>query len=199
MEQPPPLTPEEITELSSKEYAQLGQPQVVKVFGILHVIFAAFGILSGVWALFVTLFGNPIMKMMAKNPDMKAQVEAQAVIEEQMFSIALVSTFIGLFIACLMMTAGIKLLQKRKNGLKWSNRYAWTSLAGKAFNLVIGLAFTLPMMKEMNTGTAGVGAMEGVLIGSIIGGVLVTCIYPILTLVLLNRPNTKNWFANQPG
>jgi hypothetical protein len=51
-EQPPPLTPQEIAVLQAAQYAGLGQPQTVMVFGIMHVVFAGFGLLGGAWAYF---------------------------------------------------------------------------------------------------------------------------------------------------
>ncbi len=35
------------------------------------------------------------------------------------------------------------------------------------------------------------------LVASKIAVTLATCAYPVLTLILLNRPNTKAWFAAQ--
>jgi hypothetical protein len=49
------------------------------------------------------------------------------------------------------------------------------------------------MIKEMTS-----GAMQGVMLGLMIFGIVITCAYPILTLVLLNHPRTKEWFAAQP-
>lgn len=196
------MTPQEVSELADKEYAQTGQPQPVKIFGIMHVIFSAFGILFGLWGLLVVLVGNPLMKFMSQSPEMRAQMQAQQAMQDQMMEVTLIATFLGLLIAGLMLTAGIRLLQKRRSGLKWSNRYAWTSLVGKLVNLIIALAYTYPIMKESNalaaSGSPMGGAMESVMLASMIGGVLVACVYPVLTLVFLNRPKVKTWFANQP-
>lgn len=49
----PPLTPQDIAVMQVAHYAQLGQPQTVKVFGIMRVIFAGFGLLGAVWSIFV--------------------------------------------------------------------------------------------------------------------------------------------------
>jgi hypothetical protein len=105
-----------------------------------------------------------------------------------------------------MIVAGVKLLKKRRDALKWSNRYAWTSLAGKVVNLILAFLYTFPMMKEMTermaTGTPGAPAMpvamSGIMVGSAVLTILVMCTYPVLSLILLNRPRTKEWFAAQP-
>lgn len=195
------MTPQEMSELAGREYAQLGQPQVVKVFGILHVVFAALGILGSIWGLFVAFAGNPFLGLGGSNPAMAAQAKAEAAMQERMLPYTIGSTAITLVIASLMLTAGILLLKKRKSGLKWSNRYAWTSLVGKVLNAIMIFTITYPAAKEMTDQMSGASPMpgffEGIMLASMLFGVLVPCIYPILTLVLLNRPNVKTWFANQ--
>ncbi len=205
-EQPPPLTPQEIEIMQAAQYADTGQPQTVKVFGIMHVIFGAYGILTILLA-FVAMAGvNPYLALIPKTPAASAQMEQQAEMQTEMLPMTIAATVISVVITAFILTAGILMLKRRRNGLKWSNRYAWTSLAGKAFNAVIAIFYTYPMMEEMMSKSGGgaampgamAGAMEWVMIGSMVFGILITCIYPILTLVLLNRPKTKEWFAAQP-
>jgi len=201
MEQPPPLTPQEMTARQTAEYANVGQPQTVKIFGIMHVIFAGFGFLSLIWTVILLTAGNPVFLFMPKTPEIAAQIKAQEAMQGQMMSVTVVSGLLTLVIGSIMLVAGIQLLKKRKAGLKWSNRYAWTSLAGKAVNIVLAFAFTMPAMKSSlasGGGSLPVGAPEAIMIGSIVFGIVITCLYPILALVLLNRPKTKEWFAAQP-
>lgn len=200
MEQPPELTPQEIYNMQQHH---LGQPQTVKIFGILHVILAAYGLLTSVFAVYVVVVGNPFLALMPKNPAMAAQAELQAEMQQKIMPASVITTVVTLILAVLLLIAGIKLLKKRKNALKWSNRYAWTSLAGKAVNLVLAFTYTIPMTKEMmaamSPATPGMpGAVGGVMVVTTILGILVMCTYPILTLTLLNRPNVKEWFAAQP-
>ena len=148
MEQPPPLSPEEVSNLAGAEYAQLGQPQTVKVFGILHIAFAAFGLLSSIWTIFISVAGNPFLNLSAANPAAQAQAKAQLAMEKQMLPATVAMTVLTVIIAALMLTAGIKMLKKRKDGLKWSNRYAWTSLFGKAINLVVAITISIPATKK---------------------------------------------------
>lgn len=202
MEQPPPLSPQEIAAMQTAQYSDLGQPQTVKVFGIMHVIFAAFGLLSSVWAVFVIAVGNPFLKLMPKTPEMAAQAKAQAAMEADMMPMTAISTVITVIVGLLMLKAGIMLLKKRRSGLLWSNRYAWTSLAAKVVNIGLAFVYTVPAMKEMAStmpgGAAMPGGMEWIMIGSMLFGIIIMSAYPILTLILLNRPKTKEWFAAQP-
>lgn len=201
-QQPPPLTPQDIAAMQTAQYADLGQPQTVKVFGIMHVIFAAYGLLMSVWTIFALAVGNPFENMFPKTPQMEAQAKAQAAMQEDMMPMTVISTILTVIVAAIMLKAGILLLKKRRAGLAWSNRYAWSSLASKAVNIVLAFIYTFPAMKKMAAVTAGgvmpVGQMEIIMIGSTILTLVVMCAYPILTLVLLNRPKTKEWFANRP-
>lgn len=202
--QPPPLTPQEIAAMQTAQYASLGQPQTVKVFGILHVVFAALGLLGAVWVVFENVVGNPFENLMPQTPEMAAQAKAQEAMEQGMMPMTVISTILTVIVGLLMLKAGILLLKKRRDGLLWSNRYAWSSLAVKFVNLILTFIYVIPAMKEMAsmpgpTSAMPPGMMESIMIGSVLVGLAIPAVYPILTLVLLNRPKTKEWFANQPA
>ena len=189
--------------MQAAQYADLGQPQTVKVFGIMHVIFAAFGLLSSVWAVFVIVVGNPFLNLMPQTPEMAAQAKAQAAMEQSMMPMTVISTVLTVIVGVIMLRAGILLLKKRRNGLRWSNRYAWSSLASKVVNIALALIYTMPAMKEMTampgaTSALPPGQMEMIMIVTMLLTIVAMSAYPILTLILLNRPRTKEWFANRP-
>lgn len=202
-QQPPSLTPQDIAAMQAVQYADLGQPQTVKVFGIMHVIFAGYGLLVAVWTVFVLAVGNPLENMFPKAPQMEAQAKAQAAMEQGMMPITMISTILTVIVAAIMLKAGFLLLKKRGSGLRWSNRYAWSSLASMVVNIVLTFIYTVPAMKQMAAVTAGgvmpMGQMETIMIGTMVVTFVVMSSYPILTLILLNRPKTKEWFANRPG
>jgi hypothetical protein len=201
-QQPPSLTPQDIAAMQAAQYADLGQPQTVKVFGIMHVIFAVYGLLMSAWTVFVLAVGNPFENMFPQTPQMEAQAKAQAAMEEGMMPMTVISTVLTLIVAAIMLKAGILLLKKRGSGLGWSNRYAWASLASKVVNIVMTFIYTVPAMKQMAAVTAGgvmpVGQMEMIMIGTMLVTFVLMSSYTILTLILLNRPKTKEWFANRP-
>ncbi|RYD23434.1 MAG: hypothetical protein EOP88_04135 [Verrucomicrobiaceae bacterium] len=183
-----------------------GDPPAVKVFGILHLVFAGLGILFAAWGLFVAIVGNPILKLQSA-PGMESQVQAQLDMQEKIKPMTLTSGVLSLLVAVPMIIAGVRLVKKRGSGLKWSNIYAFSSLAAKAVNLVLTFTVMVPAMEEMTRtiiGSSGApasasGVLSGVMMGSAVGGVLITCVYPVLTLILLNRPPVKDWAARQPG
>lgn len=202
-QQPPSLTPQDIATMQTAQYADLGQPQTVKVFGIMHVIFAGFGLLSSLWAVFIIVVGNPFINLMPKTPEMAAQAKAQAALQHDMMPMTVISTILSVAVGLIMLRAGVLLLKKRRSGLPWSNRYACASLASKVVNIVLAFVYTMPAMKEMMAssmpkGTSLPGGMEWIVIGSTLLTILAMSAYPVISLVLLNRPKTKEWFAAQP-
>ena len=178
--------------------ALLGEPPAVRVFGILHLVFAGFGLIGAGWGLFVALVGNPFLKF---GP--ASQMDAQIAMQSKISPVTITSGILSLLVAVPMIIAGIQLLQKRRNGLKWSNTYAWSSLGAKLINLVLAVTIMIPAMQEMTQGmlasskapAAVSGMMSGFMAVGAIGGVVVSCVYPILALALLNRPATQAWFA----
>lgn len=139
---------------------------------------------------------------MPKTPQLAKQMEIEAQMQDKMMVATVVALGMSVVLAVLILIAGIKLLKKRRSGLVWSNRYAWTSLVGKVITLILTFLYTIPAMRAMTVDPAMPAAAHAVMrstmvIGAVVG-VVATCIYPILTLVLLNRPNTKQWFAAQP-
>ncbi len=200
MEQPPPLSQEEINQLASQQYAQLGEPQPVKVLGIFHVIFGAIGALGSLWTIYVIVMGNPFLKMAGDNPG----VDFQRKLEESTKVYTVIGTAFSVLVTALILTAGIQLLKKRKTALKWSNAYAWSSIGTKVLNLILSFIIVVPMTQKMMSEISGGAAAPpipgfgGIMYASMFGGFLFSIIYPVITLILLNRPNVKQWFANQP-
>lgn len=131
MEQPPPLSPEELAARQTAEFASIGQPQSVKIFGITHLVLGAYGVLTTLFAIVAMIGFNPFLSLMPKSPGASAQMEQQAAMQSEMLPFTIFSTIIAVATTALIITAGILMLKRRRNGLRWSNRYAWTSLLGK--------------------------------------------------------------------
>lgn len=205
MEQPPPLTPEQLAAAQASNQPEIGEPQTVKIFGILHLVFGAYGIFTILSGLVVIFFGNVFMDMLPQSAEMSAQAQAQAEMNDKLMPLNIISTILTIVVTALIITAGVTLLKKRRSGLKWSNRYAIASIFMKLVVAILTITITLPAMKEMmqsqvpaGASTGALGAMEIGMIGGALIGVLLPVIYPALTLVLLNRPATKDWFSNRP-
>lgn len=183
--------------------ALLFEPPAVKVFGILHLVFAGLGILGAVWGLVMTFVGNPFLKFSPPS----AQIEAQIAVQERLAPMTGTNSIISLLVAVPMIIAGIRLLKKRGSGLKWSNIYGVSSLLAKTVNAVFTLVIYVPAMREMTRTIVDSSSSPGVvsdimnvsIAGGVILGIVISCIYPGLTLLLLNRSATRAWFARQPG
>lgn len=188
--------------MQAAQYAETGQPQTVKVFGILHVLLGAYGVFGFILGMFALAGMNPFLAFMPKTPEAVAQMEQQAAMQKEMMPATVIGIILSVATTFLILRAGILLLKRRRGGLKWSNRYAWVSLVGKVFGVVVAALYTFPMIKETIASTPGAktmpAVMESVMIVSMVIGVLIPFIYPILSLFLLNRPATKEWFANRP-
>ncbi len=179
-------------------------PPVVKVMGILHLVFAGFGLIAAVWGLFIAVVGNPFLKLMPATPQMSAQLEAQLAMQEKIKPMTMTSSALSVLVAIPMIIAGIKMLRKHKDGLKWSNIYAVSSLSAKVVNLTLSVTILIPAMQEMTRGIIGKshlpGSVESIMSASMAGGAIIgvvfSCAYPLLTLILLNRTAPKAWFAS---
>jgi hypothetical protein len=147
-QQPPPLTPQDITTMQTAQYANLGQPQTVKVFGIMHILLAVYGFGASVLGVISAFAGNLFYKFMPQTPELAKQMEMEAQMQDKMMVATVVAPVIYLVLAVLILIAGIKLLKKRRSGLMWSNRYAWTSLVGKVITLIITFLYTIPAMRD---------------------------------------------------
>lgn len=178
-------------------------PVAVNVLGVLNLVFAGLGILTAAWGLFMVVAGNPFLKFTHSSPQMSAQLDAQMAMQAKVHPMTITSSILSILVAIPMIVAGIQLLKKRKNALKWSNTYAWSSIGTKFVNLILTVTIMLPAMREMSEGMMKGAHLPGstsdimstFMAAGAIGGILVACAYPILTLILLNRSETKAWFA----
>ena len=181
------------------------EPPVVKIFGILHLVLAGIGLSGALMGLAIALLGNSFLKFAGNSPEIRAQVEAQMSVHEKMAPMNVAGGILSTLVAIPMVIAGIKLLKKRPDCITWSNAYAFTSLGAKVVSMVLAFTLVIPamdgMMREIVKGPGGEKA-AGMISGfaSVFGiiSILVTCIYPVLTLVLLNKPPVKQWAAGLP-
>jgi membrane-bound metal-dependent hydrolase YbcI (DUF457 family) len=140
----------------------------------------------------------------SKSPGYEAQLR-------YMEEVRWVSILTGIFmivLAGLLLVAGIKLVRSRPDGVAWSNRYAWASIATKVISLVITVAVLMPAMRRMIGGImpppsgmppgsseAFSNIMQTVISVSTVATPLISCIYPALALYFLSRPSVKEWAA----
>lgn len=202
MENPSPYLPPASAPPLMPSHGSPMEPSAVRVFGILHLILGGIGILFGIWCFFADQMNS--MFIDAGTPGYDAQLRYM---EEVKWVTILTGVFI-LVLAGLLIVAGIKLVRSRPDGVAWSNRYAWASIATKLVSLVISVAVLLPAMHRMMGGmmpppsgmppasaAAFSNFMQIVMSVSAVATPVISCIYPGLALFFLNRPQVKEWAA----
>jgi uncharacterized membrane protein len=160
---------------------------VVTVFGALHLVAAAIG-LFGIASILV----QPVMMaaLSRHNPELQAQANVQAQIQWWLYT----SAALGVLVLALLIPAAIKMLKGRKDALSWSNRYAWGSILVRIAGVVVSVMVVAPAMRS-NMANMKTVAPAFFLSNTwyLIAGLL-PMIYPLLALILLNRPQVKRWF-----
>jgi len=177
------------------------RPAILQVFGILHLLAGGYGLLTGLWGVYMTIAGNPFSNMIPAGPARDAQEKMTQAIQPMVN----INLGITLILVVLVLTAGIKLLRSRKDAVKVSNFYAIASLAGKVVGGVLVFIYVVPAQRQMIQDQLGSvdGVSSSVKTGmdvamafGAIGGILFTCIYPVLALILLNRRPVKDWLEH---
>lgn len=167
---------------------------IPKVFGILHIIYAALG---GLLAL-LGLGGGALMKAMFQEATKVAREEGQDISKvtgalDSLITISMVQSVVAIVFAALLLVAGIKLLKYQDSGRKLSNIWAISRMVVAiplAFMAISAQATLQEEIQNLSRETSAIdmSAMAGV--GGLIGVVLV-CIYPVLSLIFLNKEKSK--------
>jgi hypothetical protein len=186
--QPPPMAAPPVLE-----------PKRLKVFGVLHIVLGALGLVFTVLGL--------VMKQVAEKfgsddpPEMFDQFQTD--FSEAAGTFELVSTVLGVGVAVLMIVAGISLVRRRKNCLRLNSLYGWSSIASKVLTIVL-FVMLAPALNEVadkyltdappDVKTLINAFKIGFMLMALLGSVL-TAIYPMLALILLNKPVVKDFVA----
>lgn len=191
------------------------RPNSVQVFGILHLIFAAFGLLGAVIGIPCILFMEPIFEAIVKIvADADPQVsEVLTVVSESYLSqrmFWLISSLLSLVGTILLLRAGLALIKSKKNGLKLSNIWCYFAIAYTILSLPVTFMVSLPAQKKMEQrieelkpgATTSAPALDEdienlINIGATAVGGVLALLYPGLCLGFLNRQKVKDYFLVQ--
>lgn len=167
------------------------RPISVTVFGILNIVFAAFGFFGALAS--VMLFAapgeasnNPIVQIINENPGYAAYLK--------------VSTVLGVLVSLLLLAAGIGLLKLMPWGRLVSIGYAIYAIIMVLVNSGVSYVFLVkPLMDKAAAahGPEAAGATAGA-IGGVFGGCF-GLIYPILLLIFMFRPGVAAAFRPSPA
>jgi hypothetical protein len=161
------------------------RPTSVTVFGILNIVFAAFGILSvfGSVMLFAATSAtsnNPVIRIIHNNPAYAAWLE--------------VSIGLGLIVSGALLAAGIGLLQLKPWARIISIVYSIYSLVMVPVGTAISYVYvTQPLLAQAHTSQNQEAAAIGGTIGGMIGGCF-GLIYPVLLLIFMLLPKVASAF-----
>jgi len=166
------------------------RPASVTVFGILNIVFAAFGIL----ALFASVFlflpqantQNPVIQIIHDSPTYAAWMK--------------LSIVLGAVVCVVLLAAGIGLLRLKPWAHTVSIVYGIYAIVMGLVGMVVNYFFLVqPMLAQaqQKQGAAAAGAIGGAIGGSI-GGCF-GLIYPILLLIFMTRANVVAAFRPTSG
>lgn len=131
------------------------EPQSIKVFGVIHLVFGILGLLFALFSIatyialpFVLNWGVDRLKeeMDSSDPGTEAvlgMLDAIKTLFADLTIVNWVTAITSLVVSFLILVAGIALLKKKKTGVAKSNRYVIASICAKVLNL--GLYFAIGM------------------------------------------------------
>lgn len=196
----PPQPPRDVPDV------MLQEPGAIKTFGVLHLVIAGYGMLMGIISLVSTVFFQGLSKNLATprgvaGPSGAEQEMAMMSYMNELKTYTYASLVFSFALAVMLIIAGIGLLKGREKGRVMSIRYAWASLAAKLVGIVMTVAIVMPATKRMTDtlyqGMPGgmANTMGSVMQYSQLFGLLITCTYPIVVLVVMKGQKIKEYMA----
>jgi hypothetical protein len=186
-------------------------PGALKVFGIMHIVFGALGLIGAVFTLISQLASRKILEAVGASMGEDEGAEFIQLVTDFSKRLNTVTYFdfaARLVLSVLILIAGIALVKMAKGAVQKSNLYAWLSIGLKGLMVILAVVLVGPataeFYEEMNKiqSAAGTAAPAGMLAMQKTMGVamqvvspIIAMIYPILALVLLNRPAVKEYLA----
>jgi len=199
------------------------EPGRIRVFGIMHIVFGALGLLGGSFFVAMLLVVDPLVLWFqdlveselpsgsAVPPEAEMMIGAFDALRILMKELALLNwihAVTSLVVAVLILVAGIRLVKKRRNAVQSSNLYSWASVARRLIYLVLFLTTGVQAMRRYHgkieelTGAASASApgnlnmmqlQEVFGVATTVSSTFVALVYPILALVMLNKPLVKGY------
>jgi hypothetical protein len=172
----------------------LVKPKVIKVFGVLNVIFGGLGLLGtciGLGAILAITSGLIPLPDGQSNPAFVTQDQ-----NAFLYFYNIISAAVALLFAIVLLVSGIGLLQHKKwgrtTGLAWA---AYCVLSTIVVSVVTWTHIYPYQLETMDEAAAAVPNMEAILLGSMIFGNVLSVgylIYPGLFALFSSKPPFKN-------
>ena len=165
--------------------AQSGVP---KVFGILHIIYAVIGGCTGLLNLASPLLVKTayagVLEKSGGNPALQAVID-------KLVTISMIDGASRLILAIILLIAGIQLLKRKASGAKLSKMWAVIRMIIAVPLVYLTVTTQVELMSVIaNAASTNVStASNGVGIGL---GIVILCIYPLVTLIFMSQATVKN-------
>ena len=188
----PQQNPEQLHQQQHPQHPYQGQPlrsAAPKVFGILHIIYAAIGIVGALIGLGAGALMNSARDQAGVD---KEQLDSLLAGMDDYLRYSYIDAGVKVVFGVILLIAGIKLLKYQKSGLKLTNLWGVTRILW----MIAYTALSYPALKQFQESLTALNpeamkiqsSMNTV---SMIIGIAVISIYPIVSMILLNRASVK--------
>ena len=190
IEQPPSTSPDDI------------EPGRLRVFGVCHIVFGGLGLMNVVGGVAMQFFQRLWTFTPPNGPDKLQEIQNQ--MYRDLTAYTWVTITMSLIVGVLILRAGIALTKRRQSALRLSNIYVLSSLIAKIVSVVLFLVVAMPVIEEAVTAMLGessaalpgwVGGLQVFI--AVIGVIsfLFSTIYPLCALLMLNKPQVREYLA----
>jgi hypothetical protein len=182
------------------------EPGAIKTFGVLHLVIAGVGCLTLLIKIMAAVYNDTLSKFQADVTGESTELhEIQMAYMNEMLPFTWLSIAFSLILTVMLVLAGIQLLKIRDKGRILSVRYAWMSLVTKALILIGTIFIVMPATSRMSEkiveGVPVVAALNDTMSALMpavqIFSILITCIYPVVVLVMMNNATIKSYLKNR--
>lgn len=178
--QPPPYSSSE----SGFSLEEIRSGPKARFFGIGHIILAALGIITSIGLAIVLIQTSQVQAEFEKNLHGSGD-PATASLFATILRYGVLTTLVTLISAIPLLIGGILLLRRRPSAVIWSNLYAIFSITSK-------IGMTAYVLTHFPFTSASLISLEKIS-DLVFSAALFT--YPVLSLILLNRPAFRRWLA----
>ena len=190
IEQPPSTSPDDI------------EPGRLRIFGVCHIVFGGLGLMNAAGGVAMQFFQRLWTFNPPNGPDKLQEIQNE--MYRDLTAYTWVTITMSLIVGVLILRAGIALTKRRQSSLRLSNIYVLSSLIAKIVSIVLFLVVAMPVIGEavtamlVESSAALPGWMGGLQVFIAVIGVisfLFSTIYPLCALLMLNKPQVREYLA----
>ena len=192
---PSPMSPDDI------------EPGRLRVFGVCHIVFGGLGLMNVAGGIAWQFLQERLWTgTRSSGPDQVQEIQNE--MYRDLAAYTWITIAMGLILGVLILRAGIALTKRRQSSVRLSNTYALSSIIAKVVGVLLFLLVAMPVIGEAVTAMlaessapapAWVGGLQ-IFIGAI-GGIsfLLSMIYPLCALIMLNKPQVRQYLERHGG